>query len=218
MLGVALCMGQTLPGSGRHTWMDARRKRGLTLAGKDWGQKKRVTEDEMVGWHQWLNGHESGRWWWTGSLACYSPRGCKELVTISDWTTSGINQGSVTWNVTSYRCTNPVSEAYWKSKFVLTEAFSKLPCRTNTGKKHLEASQSHLSKSPSSQRPCDEPSARGEGTAAAFRFLIIPHTNYHVNQLTTLIKHAMYRPLCLIQGKDSVSSPSLNQPDYKRQM
>ena len=27
--------------------------------GKDWGQeKKRVTEDEMVGWHHWLNGYE----------------------------------------------------------------------------------------------------------------------------------------------------------------
>ena len=27
--------------------------------GKDWGQKKkeRATEDEMVGWHHWLNGH-----------------------------------------------------------------------------------------------------------------------------------------------------------------
>ena len=53
MLGVALCMEETLPGSGRHTWMDARRKRGLILAGKDRGQKeKRATEDEMVGWHQ----------------------------------------------------------------------------------------------------------------------------------------------------------------------
>ena len=28
-------------------------------AGKDWGQEKRVTENEMVGWHYWLNGHES---------------------------------------------------------------------------------------------------------------------------------------------------------------
>ena len=27
-------------------------------AGKVWGQKKRVTEDEMVRWHHWLNGHE----------------------------------------------------------------------------------------------------------------------------------------------------------------
>ena len=28
-------------------------------AGKDWGQKKKgTTEDEMAGWHHWLNGHE----------------------------------------------------------------------------------------------------------------------------------------------------------------
>ena len=26
--------------------------------GKDWGQEKGLTEDEMVGWHHWLNGHE----------------------------------------------------------------------------------------------------------------------------------------------------------------
>ena len=30
-----------------------------TDAGKDWGQEKKgMTEDEMVGWHHWLNGHE----------------------------------------------------------------------------------------------------------------------------------------------------------------
>ena len=27
-------------------------------AGKDWWQEKGTTEDEMVGWHHWLNGHE----------------------------------------------------------------------------------------------------------------------------------------------------------------
>ena len=28
-------------------------------AGKDWGQEEKgMTEDEMVGWHQRLNGHE----------------------------------------------------------------------------------------------------------------------------------------------------------------
>ena len=26
--------------------------------GKDWRQKKGTTEDEMVGWHHWLDGHE----------------------------------------------------------------------------------------------------------------------------------------------------------------
>ena len=30
-------------------------------AGKDWGcEEKVMTEDEMVGWHHWLNGHEFG--------------------------------------------------------------------------------------------------------------------------------------------------------------
>ena len=29
-------------------------------AGKDWGQEEKgMTEDKMVGWHHWLNGHES---------------------------------------------------------------------------------------------------------------------------------------------------------------
>ena len=30
-------------------------------AGKDWKGKKGVTEDEMVGWHHWFNGHELGQ-------------------------------------------------------------------------------------------------------------------------------------------------------------
>ena len=31
-------------------------------AGKDWGQEEKgMTEDEMVGWHHWLNGHEFGQ-------------------------------------------------------------------------------------------------------------------------------------------------------------
>ena len=27
-------------------------------SGNDWRQEKQMTEDEMVGWHHWLNGHE----------------------------------------------------------------------------------------------------------------------------------------------------------------
>ena len=29
-------------------------------AGKDWRKEKGMTEDEMVGWHHWLNGHGFG--------------------------------------------------------------------------------------------------------------------------------------------------------------
>ena len=53
-------------------------------AGKDWRwEEKGMTEDEMVGWHQWLNGHEfeqaPGVGDGQGSLACCSPWGFKEL-------------------------------------------------------------------------------------------------------------------------------------------
>ena len=44
-----------------------------------------MTEDEMVGWHHRLNGHEfeqaAGDGEGQGSLACCSPWGCKELDT-----------------------------------------------------------------------------------------------------------------------------------------
>ena len=58
-------------------------------AGKDWRQEdKGMTEDEMVGWHHWHNGHEleqapgidDGQ----GGLVCYSPWSCK---VIHDWAT-----------------------------------------------------------------------------------------------------------------------------------
>ena len=39
-------------------------------AGEVWRQEEKgMTEDEMVGWHHWGNGHVwvgSGNWWWTG--------------------------------------------------------------------------------------------------------------------------------------------------------
>ena len=51
--------------------------------GKDRRQEEKgTTEDEMVGWHHRLNGHEfeqtQGDSEGQGSLACYSPWGRKE--------------------------------------------------------------------------------------------------------------------------------------------
>ena len=66
-------------------------------AGRDWGQEEKgTTEDEMVGWHHWLDGREFE---WTpgdgdgqGSLACCDSWGRKE----SD-TTEGLNWTELNW-------------------------------------------------------------------------------------------------------------------------
>ena len=52
-------------------------------AGKDWRQEEKgTTEDEMVGWHHWLNGHEfeqaRGNGEEQASLVCCSSWCCKE--------------------------------------------------------------------------------------------------------------------------------------------
>ena len=61
-------------------------------AGKDWRQEKKGTaEDEMIGWHHWLNGHEFeqalGDGEGQGSLVCCSSWGCKEPW-LNDWPTT----------------------------------------------------------------------------------------------------------------------------------
>ena len=51
-------------------------------AGKEWRQEKGMTEDEIVGWHLWLDEHEFeqalGVGDGHGSLVCYSPWDHKE--------------------------------------------------------------------------------------------------------------------------------------------
>ena len=58
--------------------------------GKDWRQEKGATEDEMVGWHHQLDGHEfeqaRGVGDGQGNLACCSPWSCKEWTQLSKWT------------------------------------------------------------------------------------------------------------------------------------
>ena len=60
-------------------------------AGKDWRQEeKRTTEDQMVGWHHQLNGHEwvwinSGSWLWTGRPGVLRSMGSQRV--RYDWAT-----------------------------------------------------------------------------------------------------------------------------------
>ena len=67
-------------------------------AGKYWRQEEKgTTEDEMVGWHHQLDGHEFE---WTlavgdgrGGLVCCSPRGCKESDT-TEWRNRKLDETS----------------------------------------------------------------------------------------------------------------------------
>ena len=60
-------------------------------AGRDWGQEEKgMTEDEMAGWHHWLDGPESE---WTpgvgdgqGGLECYDSWVAKSQTWLSNWT------------------------------------------------------------------------------------------------------------------------------------
>ena len=66
-------------------------------AGRDWGQEEKgTTQDEMGGWHHWLDGHESE---WTpgvgdgqGGLVCCHPWGRRESDTTErlNWTVLNI--------------------------------------------------------------------------------------------------------------------------------
>ena len=61
-------------------------------AGKDWRQEEKgISEDEIIGWHHQLNGHEfeqaPGDSEGQGSLACCSPWGRQEL-DMTEWLSS----------------------------------------------------------------------------------------------------------------------------------
>ena len=64
-------------------------------AGKDWRWKEKgTTENEMVGWHHWLNGHEFEQvpevWWWTGNPGVLQSMGLQRVghywATEMNWT------------------------------------------------------------------------------------------------------------------------------------
>ena len=80
-----------------------------TLIGKDWRQEEKgTTEDEMVGWHHGLDGHEfeqsPGDGEAQGSWSCYSPWDCKRVG--HDWATELTDNTRIT-----------VSNYSWSSLF-----------------------------------------------------------------------------------------------------
>ena len=74
------------------------------MLGKTEGRRRGMTEDEMVGWHHWLDGHEFE---WTpgvgdgkGGLACWDTWGRKESDTTErlNWTKLSYWTASTTTN------------------------------------------------------------------------------------------------------------------------
>ena len=65
-------------------------------AGKDWGQEEKgATEDEVVGWHHRLNGHESEQTWreWrTGKPGVLQSMGLQSQTQLSDWTSWSLDK------------------------------------------------------------------------------------------------------------------------------
>ena len=72
-------------------------------AGKDWRQEKGTTEDELVGWHHWLDGHEfwasSRSWWWTGKTGVLQSMGSKRVG--HDWV-NGTDMYTYSWFTVLY--------------------------------------------------------------------------------------------------------------------
>ena len=85
-------------------------------AGRDWEQEEKgTTEDEMVGWHHWLDGRESE---WTpgvgdgqGGLACCDSWGRKELDT-----TERLNWTELNWMVKEKVSNKDLSWKYVSTK------------------------------------------------------------------------------------------------------
>ena len=97
-------------------------------AGKDWRQEEKgMTEDEMVGWHHQLDGHEFeqalGVGDGQGGLACCSPRGLR-VKRPSDWTELKIEKS---FKTQKYTVTHPINLQSYHTVTHLT-AFSKLYC------------------------------------------------------------------------------------------
>ena len=78
-------------------------------AGKDWRrEEKGMTEDEMVGWYHWLDGHKfkqtAGVGDEQGSLAYCSPWGHKSWTQLSDWTELNIRFININSGVVEGAC------------------------------------------------------------------------------------------------------------------
>ena len=100
-------------------------------ARKDWRQKEKgKTEDELVGWHHWLNGHEfeqtPGDGDGQGSLVCCSPWGLKESDTTKWLNNNCLFKGFLGVSVVKYLPANKCKRRRfdpWSRKWQCTPVY-----------------------------------------------------------------------------------------------
>ena len=115
-------------------------------AGKDWRwEEKGTTEDDMVGWHHWLDGHESeqapGDGEGQGSLTFCSPwgqgAGAKSETRLSDWTATPGHSVDVNTTVSNF-----LLKSDWKAGWRLS--YSGLKAQRKRSKPISVSSQQML--------------------------------------------------------------------------
>ena len=90
-------------------------------AGRDWRQEEKgTTEDEMAGWHHWLDGHESSELWelvMDREAWCAAIHGvAKSRTQLRDWTelkwTTLLAPRRKRFNLTNFDCVSTVLDKY----------------------------------------------------------------------------------------------------------
>ena len=120
-------------------------------AGKDWGQKKRVSQDKMVGWNHWRNeqelGQTSGDGEGQGDLACCGPCGCKESETTVWLNNNKVTRWGPRWE---FLMLSPKSE---NQNLMVMFLHSALPEETGLGQPRHKSAQITWRSSKTSFRP-----------------------------------------------------------------
>ena len=101
--------------------------------GKDRGQEeKAATEDEMVGWHHWLNGHESAQTQedseGQGNLACCSSWGPEKLDM-----TQQLNKTKHKLRATTWAISHGVDYLLCVKRRILSQVWRFFPCCSTYG-------------------------------------------------------------------------------------
>ena len=115
-------------------------------AGRDWGQEKKgMTEDEMAGWHHWLDGRESewipGVGDGQGGLACCDSWGRKESDTTErlNWTECQLIEANahshcclLATSSRAYRLSQPMVCPKLEQTIFLLESFIEINADSHT--------------------------------------------------------------------------------------